>query len=94
MIDTIRANKTQILSLAAKNGLKDLRIFGSVARGDDDATSDVDMLVNVADASDPFAFLDFQEEVSSLLNRRVDLVFERGLYHRMREAILKEARPL
>ena len=94
MIDTIRAKKTEILSLAAKSGLKDVRIFGSVARGEDDGNSDVDMLVNVADASDPFAFIDFQEAVSILLNTRVDLVFERGLYHGIREAILKEARPL
>jgi predicted nucleotidyltransferase len=83
-----------LLAMAAKSGLTDVRVFGSVARGDDTPESDIDLLVNVADASDPLAFVDFQMEAEKLLSRKVDLVFESGLYHAMRESVLREARPL
>ncbi len=93
-MDDIRRHRTQILALAERCGLKDVRVFGSVARGEEDQNSDVDLLVNVADASDPFAFVDFQQGVSKLLSREIDLVFESGLYHMLRERVLSEAKPL
>jgi len=92
--DLLKSKRDALLALAAEKGLKDVRIFGSVARGDDTPSSDVDLLVNVADASDPLAFVDFQAEVEKLLSRRVDLVFESGLYHAMRAQVLREAKPL
>ena len=92
--DMLKARREEILALAKQCGLKDVRVFGSVARGDEMPDSDVDLLVNVADAGDPLAFVDFQESVSRLLSRKVDLVFESGLYHMLRDPILSEAKPL
>lgn len=90
----ILAHSDAIKALAAQKGLADIRVFGSVARGDDNEKSDVDLLVRVVDASDPLAFVDFQDAVSKLLGRRIDLVFESGLYHAMRAQVLHEAKPL
>jgi predicted nucleotidyltransferase len=92
--DMLRSRREEILALAASKGLKDLRVFGSVARGEDTPESDIDLLVNVADASDPFAFIDFQEDLSRLFSRKIDLVFESGLYHMLRNRILGEAKPI
>ena len=92
--EMLKARREEILALAGKYGLKDVRIFGSVARGDDNKNSDIDFLVNVMDASDPLAFIDFQDDISKMFSRKVDLVFESGLYYMLRERILNEARPL
>lgn len=94
LLDDLRARRGEILALATRCGLSDVRVFGSVARGEETADSDIDMLVNVADASDPLAFVDFQDGVSLAFHRKVDVVFERGLYRMLRERILHEATPL
>ena len=94
LLDDIHTKRDIILSLATQKGLKDIRIFGSTARGEETSESDIDFLVNVADASDPLAFVDFQHDVSILFSRKIDLVFESGLYHAMRERVLFEAKPL
>lgn len=83
-----------ILASAARHGLKDVRVFGSVARGEETDSSDIDLLVNVNRADDPLAFVDFQEEISALFSRKVDVVFERGLYHLLRPRVLQECKPL
>lgn len=92
--DLLKSKREEILALAASKGLSNVRVFGSVARGDETAESDVDLLVSVMDASDPLAFVDFQEGATKLLSRKVDIVFESGLYHAMRETVLREARAL
>lgn len=92
--DILKQHRTEILAIAARKGLSDVRVFGSVARGEETENSDIDLLVNVANTSDPFAFLDFQADMSQMFSRRVDIVFESGLYHAMREKILSEAKEI
>lgn len=82
------------MSLAALKGLTDIRVFGSVARGEETENSDIDILVNVTKTDEPFAFLDFQQDLSKLLSRKIDIVFESGLYYAMRNQILSEAKPI
>lgn len=96
VMDEIVANREEILRIAAKCGLKDIKIFGSVARGEETEDSDVDFLVT----SDPdssvggWAPFGFPVEVEEIIGRRVDMVFEKGLYHMIRDRVLNEARPL
>ncbi|MDX2073714.1 MAG: nucleotidyltransferase domain-containing protein [Alphaproteobacteria bacterium] len=94
LFDELRAKRDIILQTAEDCGLTNVRVFGSVARGEETADSDLDILVNVKDASDPLAFVDFQESLANMTHRHVDLVFESGLYHRLRADVLKEATPL
>ena len=92
--DILKQNRTEILALAARKGLSDVRVFGSVARGEETENSDIDILVNVIKTDDPFAFIDFQNDLSKMFSRKIDIVFESGLYHAMRERILNEAKPV
>ena len=92
--ETLQQHRNEILSLATLKGLCDVRVFGSVARGKETENSDIDLLVNVANTSDPFAFLDFQEAISTMFSHKVDLVFESGLYHAMRNKVLQEAKEI
>lgn len=83
--------RPQILQIAARNGVKRLRVFGSVARGTDDAQSDIDFLVELAPDRSLFDLGNFLYEVRSLLGREVDVVTEKGLQGRIRSRVLAEA---
>jgi predicted nucleotidyltransferase len=86
--------RNDILAVAKEYGLVNVRIFGSVARGDETTQSDIDFLVEVEEGRTLLdlggALMKFQE----LLGRKVDIVTERGLHWYLRDKILKEARPL
>ena len=87
----VRLKRTQILELAARNGVERLRVFGSVARGTEDEQSDVDFLVELAPDRSLLDLGNFLYEVSALLGRDVDVVTEKGLRHRIRDRVLAEA---
>ncbi len=90
----IQQKKKEILVIAQQHGIVSLRIFGSVARGEETPQSDIDFLVDLEKGRTLFdlggALVRFQE----LLGRKVDVVTERGLHWCLREEIMKEARPL
>ncbi len=94
LLDKIHRHRDAIITLATQKGLRDVRVFGSVVRGEETADSDIDFLVNVEDARDPLAFVDFQNDLEKLFSRRIDIVFESGLYHATRSKILNEAKPV
>lgn len=86
--------REQILSLAAKRGARNVRVFGSVARGDNDADSDVDFLVDMEPGRTLFDLSGLLLDLESALGTSVDIVTERGLRPRIRERVLAEATPL
>jgi len=71
------SKRLQILQIAAQNGVRRLRVFGSVARGTDDALSDIDFLVELAPNRSPLDLGNFLYGVRSLLGKEVDVVTER-----------------
>lgn len=87
----LRLKRTEILRIAAQNGVQRLRVFGSVARGTDDAQSDIDFLVELAPNRSLLDLGNFLYEVRSLLGKEVDVVTEKGLQRRIRERVLSEA---
>jgi predicted nucleotidyltransferase len=89
--ELIGKQREQILALAAKYGASDVRIFGSVARGQADDLSDVDFLVNLQDGRSLFDLGGLLYELQRLLGRRVDVVTFDGLRPRIRDRVLKEA---
>ncbi len=94
LAERVREKRTEILAIAAKHGARNVRVFGSVARGDADEQSDVDFLVEFdLDRSllDHAALL---LELQELLGCPVDVVNERGLTPRLRNRALAEATPL
>jgi hypothetical protein len=88
LLDLIDEKRPEILRIAAKHGAHDVRLFGSVARGDDHEGSDVDLLADYKGWSTPL-----QDELKKLLGVKVDVVpYEMHPY--MRERVLDEAIPL
>lgn len=92
--DLLEARRSEILRAAARHGARNLRLFGSVARGEADAESDVDLLVDLEPGRSVFDLGGLAAEMQELLGRRVDVVTEAGLRPRIRDRILLEAVPL
>lgn len=90
----IEKHRTEILALAERHGVRDVRIFGSMARGDANDVSDVDLLVSLSPGRTGLALGGLLMDVQKLLRRRVDVVTERGLHPALRDRVLKEALPL
>lgn len=80
--------------LAEDRGYRDLRVFGSVARREARADSDIDLLVTPPEGTSTFDFLRFHQLVESVLGRSVDLASEGGLRPGLDDDILREAVPL
>ncbi len=92
--ERLKDKREEILRLCAAYGARNLRVFGSVARGQADARSDVDFLVEMEPGRSLFDLGGLQYELERLLGRPVDVVTERGLKARIRDRVLREATPL
>ncbi len=90
----LEENREAIIDLAAKHGARDLRLFGSVARGDASGKSDIDILVKMEAGRSLLDLTALVLDLQDLLGVKVDVVSEDGLYWLLRRRILKEAVPL
>lgn len=81
----------KIRELGHRYGIRNIRVFGSFARGEARPGSDVDLLVEYVPGNSGFAFVDFCEEVEALLDRRVDVVTEKSLPPLIRDKVLRQA---
>ena len=90
-LEFLRAVRRQILEAASRRGLGDVRVFGSVARGDAIETSDVDLLVAPGADTTLFDLSGFALDVEEIVGRHVDVATPRGLKARIRDRVLAEA---
>jgi uncharacterized protein len=90
----LEENRGEILRIAVEHGAYEVRVFGSVARGEADRESDIDFLVELETGRSLLDLGGLQMELESLLGRRVDVVTARGLKARIRERVLREAIPV
>ena len=91
----LRTNsRDQIMRLAADCGAANVRVFGSVARGETDSLSDVDLLVDLEPGRSLLDLARLQRKLEELLTVPVDVVSSRGLRDRVRETVLRDAQPL
>lgn len=81
----------QILQAAAANGAHNVRIFGSVARGEERDKSDIDLLIALDPGRTLFDLIRLETRLERLLGRSVDVVTESGLREPFRSEILREA---
>jgi uncharacterized protein len=93
-MQSLRARRAELLALAERRGATDLRVFGSVVRGQDAAESDIDFLVRMEPGRSLVDLIGLQHDLADTLGRRVDVVSEGGLNPYLRERILRDARPL
>ena len=76
--DTIHGKREAIISIAAKHGATQIRLIGSVARGEARPDSDVDLLVTWAEGTSLFDHAALIRELESLLGRKVDIASDAG----------------
>ena len=88
--ELVEGRKLDIRLLAERYGISNVRVFGSVARGDDHARSDIDFLVDIPQEATLFDLSRFRRELSALLGVDVDVVSSRALLPRDRD-VLEEA---
>ena len=89
--ELLERNRDEVLRVAARHGATNVRIFGSLARGDATADSDVDVLVDLERGRSLFDLGALLEDLKELLGCNVDVVTEKGLRKRIRDRVLKEA---
>jgi predicted nucleotidyltransferase len=87
----VRERRDEILRVAARHGAGNVRLFGSVARGEDMLESDVDLLVDVTGETTPWFPGSLVADLEQLLGRRVQLVIRRSLSPLIQDSVLREA---
>ena len=93
-LDTLRARREELLRIAERHGVSDVRVFGSVARGEEGGGSDIDFLVMIADGRSLFDLVRLYDDFEAALGQPVDIVTEGGVSPYLRERIFAEAVPL
>ena len=91
---TLAEKREEILRICAKYGARNVRVFGSVARGEFDENSDIDLLVEFEPGRSLLDHAGLWAELQELLGCKVDVVSDRGIKPRIRDRVLKEAVPL
>lgn len=92
--DVLRGKREEILRVAARHGARNVRVFGSVARGEAGEERDLDLLLVFEPGRTLLDQPGLVADLEELLGRKVDVVTEGGLYWLLGRRILKEARPL
>jgi len=91
-LEQIAKRRDEIARIAERYGATNIRVFGSVSRGEADENSDIDFLVDLESGRSLLDLGGLLMDLEKLLERRVDVVTEKGLRPRIRERILSEAR--
>lgn len=91
-LEDLRAYREEILALAERYGAYDVRVFGSLARGEATASSDVDLLVRFREGASLFELSGFWQDLEALLGRSVDIVEEHPqIQEHFRQQALQDA---
>jgi predicted nucleotidyltransferase len=91
---TIDQNRDEILRIAAQHGARNVRVFGSVARDEDQADSDVDLLVEMEEDRSLLDLVGLEQDLEALLKRDVDVLTDASIHPTLRSRIISEARAL
>ena len=92
--ELLEKKKGEILRIAARHGARNVRVFGSVARGEARPESDVDLLVEVGPDRTPFFPGGLIADLEDLLGKKVQVVTREDLHWYIRDRVLEEAVPL
>lgn len=93
-LEQLRDKRELLIALANRCKAENVRVFGSVARGEANEKSDLDLLVHFRDGASLFDLIDLKEEAEKLLGLDVDVVSDGGLSPYLKDRILNEARAL
>ena len=87
----ITEQRENMLKIAKAHGATSLKVFGSYARGDEQAGSDIDLLVELEPGRSLLDIIAIKQDIEDMINRRVDVVTAGALSPYIREEIMKEA---
>ena len=90
VLELLRQRRNEILKLASQHGARNVRVFGSAARGEADGDSDIDFLVELEPGRTLFDLGALLMDLQDLLGRKVDVVTDDSIYWLLRRRILKE----
>jgi predicted nucleotidyltransferase len=90
----LNTKRQDILRIAAAHGARNVRLFGSAARGEDRAGSDVDLLVDMEAGRSLLDLIALGQDLEDLLPRKVDVLTDQSVHPAIRPHILADARPL
>lgn len=93
-LSRLRDRREEILRYAAEHGARNVRVFGSIVRGDSDAGSDIDLLVEMEAGRSLIDLVGLWQDLEDLLGTRVDVLSDGGVSPHLRERIYAEALPL
>jgi|UPI0003C2EC23 predicted nucleotidyltransferase len=91
MLDVLLSRREELLMVSEKHGVASIRLFGSVARGDDQAASDIDFLVTTGPEVSAWFPAQLIHDLEQILGRPVDVVTEAGLNPHFRDQIISES---
>lgn len=95
LLEELRKNREKILELAKESGVTDVRVFGSVARGEEREDSDIDILVNrIEGVNLGLQTFAFPVALEDMFHRKIDFVFEKNLHWVIKDDVVKEAKPV
>ena len=92
--ELLKSKRQEILAIAARHGARNVRVFGSVARGETKPESDVDILVEMESGTSLMDHVTLMQDLEDLLERKVDVVSDRALHWYIRDQVIAEATPL
>ncbi|MBI3977538.1 MAG: nucleotidyltransferase family protein [Chloroflexi bacterium] len=92
--ELLKAKRADILRIAAEHGARNVRIFGSVARGEAGPESDIDVLVDFEPGRSLLDHVALIQDLEDLLGRKVDVVAEDALHWYIRDRVIEESVPL
>ncbi len=92
--ELLKSKRQEILAIAARHGAHNVRVFGSVARGEAKPESDVDILVEMESGTSLMDHVTLMQDLEDLLERKVDVVSDRALHWYIRDQVIAEATPL
>lgn len=92
--EILKEKREEILRIAARHGVRSVRVFGSAVRGDATDESDIDLLIEVEGPTTPWFPGGLVAELEQALGRRVDVVEADAIREPLRHSILREAVPL
>ncbi|VVB62837.1 Nucleotidyltransferase domain protein [uncultured archaeon] len=94
ILNRVKEKREDVLRIAAAHGASNVRVFGSVARGEDGPESDLDLLVEMKPGSILLDLVSLWQDLEDLLGHRVDVITEGGISPYLRDRIHAEAVPL
>ena len=92
--DRLKQKRDEIIAMAARYGVRNVRVFGSVARGESDESSDIDLLVTLDRGVTLMKMSALRRELEAILGCKVDVISDNGLRERIKDKVLSEAVPL